>query len=347
MTQASGLIVCVLASTALLAATATGADAAATYKAPRNGFGQPDLTGTWSSETLTRMERPQEFGDRLTLTPDEVARLEGARAARVEAGSKPTDQSGKGPGEAFRSSCETAAGAFGPQCGYNEAFFDTATQVMRVNGQPRSSFITNPANGRIPRKDTRPRGDGREVGVRDNPESRGLADRCLVGQSITTGALLASTIYNNTFVFQQSADTVAFVAEMSHDARIVRLNAQHGDVPRWFGDSVGRWEGDTLVVDTINFHPHQLVANSDKLHLVERFTRVAPDRILYQFRVEDPGAYTQPWEGEYELHTSKGPQYEYACHEGNYAMEGILAGARQDEAKAAGRPVAQAGSDGR
>ncbi len=149
-------------------------------------------------------------------------------------------------------------------------------------------------------------------------------------------------------MFQQSKDTVVFVAEMSHEPRIVRIGAKHDTIPRWLGDSVGHWEGDTLVVDTINFHPHQLVANSDRMHLVERFTRVAADGILYQFRVEDPGAYTQPWGGEYILHTSKGPQYEYACHEGNYAMEGILAGARQAEAeaKASGKPLAQADTGG-
>jgi hypothetical protein len=345
MNRVAGLVVCVLASTTLSAMTVAGASAApAAYKAPRNGFGQPELSGTWTSESLTRMERPAEYGNRLILTPEEVAKLEGARAERVKAGSQPTGSQG----EKFRSSCETAAGAFGPQCGYNEIFFDTALKVSRINGQPRSSFITFPANGRIPRKNTRPRGDGREEGIRDNPENRGLADRCLVGQSITTGALLNSTIYNNTFVFQQSKDTVVFVAEMSHEPRIVRIGGVHDNIPRWLGDSVGHWEGDTLVVDTVGFHPEQLTLNSDKMHLVERFTRVAADGILYQFRVEDPGAYTEAWGGEYVLHTSKGPQYEYACHEGNYAMEGILAGARQAEAEAAksGRAVAQVKEEG-
>jgi hypothetical protein len=333
---------------AVAAANAATAGASA-YKAPRDGFGRPDLSGTWTSESLTKMERSREFGDRLILTQAEVDKLEGVRAERVNAGRADPNNSGVGPREAFRASCETAAGAFGPNCGVPEVFYDKSQVVMRVDGKPRSSFVTFPANGRIPRKPgTGPRGNGRVVGQRDNPENRGLADRCLVGQSITTGALLNSTIYNNTFEFAQGKDAVVLVAEMSHEPRIVRIGAQHDNIPRWLGDPIGHWEGETLVVDTINFHPEQLTANTDKLHLVERFTRVAPDRILYQFRVEDPGAYTQPWSGEYELKASKGRQYEYACHEGNYALEGILAGARHDEAEAkrTGKPLVQAASDG-
>ena len=118
----------------------------------------------------------------------------------------------------------------------------------------------------------------------------------------------------------------------AYPSRYIRLNAQHGTNPRWCGDSVGRWEGDTLVVDTVNFHPEQFSNNSDRLHMVERFTRVAPDRLLYQFRIEDPGGYSEPWGGEYEFHASSAPQYEYACHEGNHGLQGILAGARADEA---------------
>ena len=329
-----GFVACVLASTvlsALAAASAQAQTAASPYKAPRNGFGQPDLTGTWNNETLTRMERQPEFGDRLVPTAAEVAKLEGGRAAAVAAGSKPTDLNGK-VGEAFRASCESGASAFGPGCGYNTAFSDPTLHLMRVGGQPRDSLVTFPANGRIPRKpDGKPRPDVWGPGNRDNPENRGLPDRCLVSQNISTGALLNPTIYNNTYVFQQSKDTMVIVVEMSHDVRTIRLNAQHDNIPRWLGDSVGHWEGDTLVVDTINFQPEQLEYNSDKLHLVERFTRVGPDRVLYQFKVEDPAAYTEAWGGEYEFSTAKGLQYEYACHEGNYAMHDILSGARQDE----------------
>jgi hypothetical protein len=348
--KVSGLFVCAFASTILSAGTvvpAHAADAASTYKAPRNGYGRPDFSGTWTNETLTRMERPAEFGDRLVPNKDELAKLEGAQANRVVAGSQKTNLNG-GPGEAFRANCETAAGAFDAQCGYNQAFFDDALHMMRVNGQARSSLITFPANGRIPRRpDPRPRPDGRAVGPRDNPEDRGLPDRCLVGQNISTGALLNPTIYNNTFVFQQNKDAVVIVTEMSHDARTIHIGAQHDNIPRWFGDSVGHWEGDTLVVDTVHFHPEQLTRNSDQLHLTERFTRVGPNRILYQFKVEDPVAYTEAWGGEYEFSTAKGLQYEYACHEGNYALTSILSGAREEEAKAAGKqPIKSASTSG-
>jgi hypothetical protein len=343
-----GLVACALVSTGLSTAAMAqthAATAASPYKAPRNGFGQPELSGTWSNETLTRMEREPRFGDRQTPSAEELAKLEGGRAALVVAGLKPTNLSG-GPGEAARAQCESAASAFSPGCGYNTAFSDVTLHLMRVNGQPRTSLITFPANGRIPRRpDGKPRPDVWGEGNRDNPEDRGLPDRCLVGQNISTGALLNPTIYNNTYVFQQGKDSVAIVVEMSHDVRTIRLNAQHDNIPRWFGDSVGHWEGDTLVVDTINFHPEQLTYNSDKLHLVERFTRVGPDRILYQFKVEDPAAYTAAWGGEYEFTTAKGPQYEYACHEGNYALSSILSGARADE-KAGKKSVASAATGG-
>ncbi len=332
--QGLGAIACALASTALCGAMAAPAHAApaGAYTAPRTGFGQPDLSGTYTNETLTRMERQPQYGDRLVLTPEEVAKLEGERAKTVEVQNAPTNLAAGGV-EAYRANCETAATAFSPGCSYNPLFYDGQNHVMRVGGEPRTSLITFPANGRIPRRpDGKVRPDAFAAGNRDNVENRGLPDRCLVSQNITTGALLNPTIYNNTYVFQQNRDSVVIVVEMAHDVRNIRLNAKHDGIKRWLGDSVGHWEGDTLVVDTIDFHPDQLAYNSDKLHLVERFTRVGPDRIRYQFRVEDPGAYTEAWGGEYELTKAKGPQYEYACHEGNYALAGILAGARQDEA---------------
>jgi hypothetical protein len=206
-----GLIACALASTALSAAVAHAAPAA--YKAPRNGFGQPDLSGTFSNETLTRMERQAVFGDRLVPTPDEVAKLEGERANTVAVGNAPTNLAAGGV-EAYRSNCETAATAFSAGCSYNPLFYDGQSHVMRVGGQPRTSLVTFPANGRIPRKpDGRPRGDAYAAGNRDNVENRGLPDRCLVSQNISTGALLSPTIYNNTYVFQQNKDSVVIVVE--------------------------------------------------------------------------------------------------------------------------------------
>ncbi len=317
---------------------AHAAGAASPYKAPRNAYGQPQLAGTWSNETLTRLERGAQYGTSLVPTPADLAKIEGVQAQKVEAG--------KGAKEdPFRAECETAAGAFNIQCSYGQAWFDDTPHLMRVNGQPRTSLLTVPADGRIPRRPDAPRPGGFGPGGKaDNPEDRGLPDRCLVSQNYTTGALLNTSIYNNNWLFQQNRDSVVIVAEMSHDARNVRLGAKHDDIPRWLGDSIGHWEGDTLVVDTVHFHPAQLTYNTPALHLTERFTRVGADRLLYQFKVEDPGVYTQPWSGEYEFVTAKGLPYEYACHEGNYAMTGILEGARAEEAKAAG---AQASTTGR
>ena len=336
-TKASGLVARAVATIVLTAGV--GQAHAAPYKAPRNVFGQPELSGTWSNETLTRLERQPQYGDRLVPTAEELAQVEGLQAKKVTVGKS----DGEDP---FRKECESAQGAFNIQCSYGQAWFDNTLNLMRVNGQPRTSLITFPADGRIPRRPDAPRpGPFGPGGKADNPEDRGLPDRCLVSQNWSTGAILNPSIYNNSWLFQQNKDTVVIVAEMAHDARTIRLNAQHDNVPRWFGDSVGHWEGDTLVVDTIHFNPGQLAYNTPALHLVERFTRVAPDRILYQFKVEDPGVYTQPWGGEYEFHTAKGLQYEYACHEGNYAMTGILKGARLDEAAAAAAgkaPVQQA-----
>ena len=342
-------VACALATTGLTMAASAPALAApasaSAYKAPRNGLGQPDLSGTWNNETLTRMERNPQFGDQLIATPDLVAQLETGRAAAMAAGNKPTDLT-KSVNELNSKDCDIPGNPNGANCSYNSAWVDGSLHLMRVDGKPRTSLITFPANGRIPRLPTdKKRPDAWGEGNRDNPENRGLADRCIVGQNISTGALLNPTLYNNTYVFQQGKDTVAIVVEMSHDVRYIRLNAQHDSTPRWFGDSVGHWEGDTLVVDTINFHPEQLAFNSNKLHLVERFTRVGPDRILYQFKVEDPGAYSAPWGGEYEFTTSKGPQYEYACHEGNYGLLGILQGARADE-KAGKKEVVTASAEG-
>ncbi|MGZ5954286.1 MAG: hypothetical protein ACXWKT_08510 [Caulobacteraceae bacterium] len=327
---ACALAAIVLPTTSIAQQRAAGPTRTA-YKAPHNAFGQPDLTGTWTNTTLTRFERAKEFGDRSVLTSQEVAAIEGARAQLLKDGSKPTDPNATT--QEVNKSCDLPGFPATADCAYNVGWTDAGEHVMRVNGQPRTSLITTPADGRIPYRPRR--GETRSAmgeGVADNPEDRILPERCLVSQNISTGALLNPTLYNNTYVFAQNRDTVAIIVEMAHDARLVRLNAKHDPSPKWFGDSSGHWEGDTLVVETTNFHPQQLKGrNSAELKLTERFTRVANDRLLYQFRVEDPQTYTQPWGGEYEFLSSKQPQYEYACHEGNYGLVGILQGARAQE----------------
>lgn len=332
-------VACVLASTALPAGAATrhaAAPSTGAYKAPRNGFDQPDFTGTWSNTTLTRMERPTSFNGRLVPTPEEIASLEGERAkAKVEA-AKPTAQEATITDLVKKCDIPGVPNG-GPDCGVNLAWIDAGERVARVNGEPRSSLITFPTDGRIPYKPGKSgRGSAWGAGHADNPEDRSLADRCIVGENVTSGSVMSPSLYNNTYLIQQGPDAVVIVLEMSHEPRIVRLNAEHSATPKWYGDSIGHYEGDTLVVETTNFHPEQLTRNSAKLKMTERFTRTGKDRLLYQFKVEDPETYTQPWGGEYEFHASDAPQYEYACHEGNYGLVGILQGARADEK--AGRP---------
>lgn len=344
---------------ALLASAALLATALPAQAAPR---GVPDLEGTWSNTTMTRWERPADLGTRKVFTPEEVAQLEGAAAQSAELANRPTDVNATV--ETLPNDCSGGR----TWCNYNAQWTEPGSTVMRVNGEPRTSIVVAPANGRIPWKPgareargpaapaegvpepAARQGSGASQGPgvdrsRDNPEDRGLPERCLVSQNIREGALLTPTLYNNNYQIVQSPDSVAIVVEMSHDVRMVRLNAKHrtDGVRPWFGDSIGWYEGDTLVVETTNFHPAQLRQNSDKLKLTERFKRLSKDRLLYQFTVEDPEVYSQPWSGEYEFVTANGPLFEYACHEGNRGLENILAGARYEEAEAA---KAKSGSSG-
>jgi hypothetical protein len=329
----AGLMVCLLASAAAptisIAQTLPAKSSPAAAKAPRNGFNQPDLEGVWSNTTLTHMERSPQFGDHLVLTPAEAATIEGDRSKLLANGAKPTDP--KATTQEVNKTCDLPGFPATADCAYNVGWTDAGNLVMRVNGQPRSSLITFPANGRVPWKPGRAPKSAMGEGKSDNPENRSLPERCLVSQNITAGAVLNPTLYNNTYLIRQGPNTVSIVVEMSHDVRTIRLNAKHENTPKWFGDSIGHYEGDTLVVETTNFHPEQLARNSPQMKLLERFTRKDKTHILYQFRIEDPEAYTEPWGGEYEFYITPGPQYEYACHEGNYGLEGILSGARAQE----------------
>jgi hypothetical protein len=221
--------------------------------------------------------------------------------------------------------------------------------VARVNGQPRSSFITSTLNGRIPAykagyknasQRTRDEGEGSATPTRnptDNPEDRALGERCITSFGYSAGPVMLPLLYNNNYAFTQSKDAVAILVEMVHDVRMVHIGAAHrtDGLRPWFGDSIGRYDGDTLVVETINFPKAQAFRGAWKeLKVTERFTRKGPHRLLYQFTVEDPTVWDQPWGGEYEFTSSKGRIYEYACHEGNYALAGVLAGARAEEAAA-------------
>jgi len=319
-----------------------GAAAAADYKPPRMSDGRPSLEGYWNNGTLTRLERDPKYGARMNLTPQELAAIEQAndeRSARLNA---PTPQS-KGVDDLP----ECQSGAQGAACGYNAGWTDPGSRVMRVGGQPRTSLITFPANGRMPpRLPTAPqvrgrltqadaeRGESGPAGQADNPENRSLGERCIMSFGISSGPVMTSQLYNNNYQFVQTKDHLAIWVEMVHDVRVIRIGGKHrtDGVRPYMGDSIGWWEGDTLVAQTINYHPSQnLRGGSPNVKVTERFTRVANDRIRYQFKVEDPTVWAEPWGGEYEFAASE-PVYEYACHEGNYGLEGILAGARREEA---------------
>ena len=309
------------------------------YKAPRNAFGQPDMSGVWSNATITRLERDPKYGERLILTPDEAKGIEGAsdtRNARLRA---KTDTSITDPDKLP----ECQSGAQGAACGYNAFWTDPGTRLIRIGGEARTSILTAPANGRLPPRVPPPAGRARPAnagGNFDNPEARALGERCIVGFGGTSGPPMMPVLYNNHYQIQQTKDAVVLVVEMVHDARIIRMSGSHppANVRTWMGDSIGHWEGDTLVVETTNLRREQgLRGPGDDMKVIERFTRVSPEQILYQFEVVDPQAYAAPIKGEEALNFTKDKIYEYACHEGNYAMTGILAGARQAEKE--GKPV--------
>jgi hypothetical protein len=306
------------------------------YKTPRNAWGQPDLQGNWTNATITPAERDPKYGDRLALTEQEVKELESSNAQLVAEGNKPTDPNAKVTD--LPTNC--GRGFTGVDCGYNSAWVDPGTRIIDLQGVKRSSIIVEPKNGRIPplTKEAQEKLKTRLVrggrGSFDNPENRSLGERCILSFGSSAGPPMLPLLYNNNYQIVQTRDEVAIDVEMVHDVRHIRLAGQHppSNVKLWMGDSIGHWEGDTLVVETTNMRPEQAFRGaSPELKVVERFTRVAPNQIKYSFTVSDPQTYTQPYTGEVALNAAKGPIYEYACHEGNYALPGILAGARTEE----------------
>ena len=328
-------------------------------RARRLPSARPDLSGTYDVSTLTPLQRPREFGDNLYLTPEQAnAIVEEERERALDrdrnrgVADEPPPPGGAPPigvGDEFRET--SGAGNVG---GYNNFWTDRGTDVFMVDGKFRTSIIVDPKNGRYPpmteesierlsaRSGLRRPNDGTAwwVGVLDHgpydgPEDLGISERCILG--FTGAAPTYPSLYNNYKRIVQTDDHVMILIEMVHDARVVRMSSEHppADQRFWLGDSIGWWEGDTLVVDTTNFHPLAgMRGGSEQMHVVERFSRLDDGNLLYTFTVEDPTVWTAPWTGEYVWRTSDEQVYEYACHEGNYAMEGILRGARLLEAEA-------------
>ncbi len=320
------------------AAKPSHAGKAAAYKAPRNNFGQPDFSGNWSNVSMTPESRPASVKG-AAYTNSEARRLETIDTHAAEESDKPIDPSvglpavgGDAPIPGTRPEFVAAGGGTG---GYDRGWLDPGNGFMRVNGEARTSIITTP-DGRAPKmingKTEPPRAPG--LGGMDNPEDRPLGDRCLQFGRNAPAPMMGNGFYNNDYQIVQTADEVAINIEVIHDVRHVRLNGTHrtDGVRTWLGDSIGHYEGDTLVVETINLPKQQAYHGSwENLVVTERFTRKGPDRLHYAFTIHDPTTWAADWGGEYEFHPLKGQLYEYACHEGNYALEHILAGAREEE----------------
>ena len=316
---------------------------------PRMPDGHPDLQGTYDVATLTPIERPAAFSDHLTLTDQQARQLEGAAAARKERASLPD----RGDRLAPPVGGDGSTGAAGGVGGYNNFWIDNGSSYVIVDGQKRTSVIIDPPNGRVPAptaaarqriasrvvrttSDEQESGDpGLEgPGAYDDPERRPLGERCLLGFGSTSGPPALPVLYNNLHQIVVTKDTVMILNEMDHDARVVRMNSQHvpAHVRKWMGDSIGRWDGDTLVVETTNFTDKtRFRGSSDKLKVTERFSRLDAKTLLYRFTVEDPDTWASPWSGEYTWPATDELMFEYACHEANYALGNILRGARQRE----------------
>jgi hypothetical protein len=280
--------------------------------------GHPDLQGIWTNSTLTPLERPRELGDKAFFTEQEAAAYEKLVRERNNADRRDSN-----------AEADLAVG-------YNDAWWDRGTTIVSTR---RTSLIVDPPDGRIPaltpeaQQKAAARAEARMLRPADGPEDRSLADRCIVRAN--TGPPMLPAGYNNNYQILQTADQVVILIEMIHEARIIPLTKRpplSTSIRRWLGDSRGRWEGDTLIVETTNFTDRTNFRGSgENLRVVERFTRVADDTLLYQFTVDDPQSFTRPWSGEIPMKKVEGPVFEYACHEGNYSMENILRAARRAE----------------
>jgi len=341
------------------AAAQTPPASAKAYKVPRTPDGHPDLQGVYDLATLTPVDRPAGAGP--TYTKEQAAKIEAAAARLRQAGDKAIDGNRTAPPKGG----DGSPGPAGNVGGYNLGWLDPGSALNVVDGQIRSSIVIDPPDGHVPpmtpaakerlkARDGGPTSDAqenvndpgleKEPGAYDNPERRPLGERCLLGFGSTSGPpALPDYFYNNLHQIVQTPNAVMILTEMVHDARIIRMNAQHlpKNIRLWMGDSVGRWEGDTLVVDTTNFTDQtRFRGSTENLHVVERFSRLDGRTLLYRFTIEDPETWSRPWTGEYAWPATDGKIYEYACHEGNYSLTDILKGARErDKQGTEGKPL--------
>jgi len=304
------------------------------WTAPRTPDGKPDIQGTFTFSTITPLQRPDALQGKETLSEEEAVTFEASENQRLNRDLFDPIKGAPSAGYAPR--------AEGGVLSYNEFWYERGSQLTR---DKRTSLIVDPPNGRIPLTDAARRKSaeqGRKLnsGFADSHTDRSLADRCIMG--FNSGPPMVSSAYNNNVQILQTPGYVAILNEMIHNTRIIPTDGRpHGKLRQWAGDSRGRWEGETLVVETINFlRETSLTGSTADTHLIERFTRVDPETVMYEFRVEDPNSYTRPWSAMMPLRRIEERLYEYACHEGNYGLYNIMAGARakeKAEADAAGR----------
>ena len=302
--------------------------AAASAQAPRTPWGDPDLQGKWSNATLTPLQRPAELGDKQFFTEDEAKAYVLQRMAA---------QSGDANIEADRSSGNVGS--------YNDAWMDRGTDIVPTR---RTALVVEPANGRVPPFTAAAQSEHERnlahaaAHPADTPEDRYLTERC-IGFGGGHAPMLPEP-YNNNYYIVQTPDYVTIMAELNHEVRIIPIDGRPhlpAGVRQWTGDSRGRFEGDTLVVETTNQIPHrhyygvQMLNSvmSDEFRVVERFTRTGPDQIRYRATMHDP-VFTTPWTVEIFMHPQPGELVEFACHEGNYGLRGILSATREEERRA-------------
>jgi hypothetical protein len=325
--------------------------AAGTGTIPRMPDGKPDLQGTYDIGTLTPLQRAA--GSPLVMSDEDAAKLEQQAATRSEKLNAPIEANRAAP----PTGGDGSPGPYGNVGGYNNFWLDPGTRYTVIDGKRRASLLIDPPDGRLPpltpeaqQRPTRggytnrptsdqaareddPGFEGPEA--YNDPEMRPLAERCLIGFSSTSGPpMLPTYFYNNLHQIVQTPDRVMILTEMVHDARIIRIGGTHlpKTMKRWLGDSIGHWEGDTLVVETTNFSDNtRFMGSTETMKVTERFTRVDAKTLRYQFTVEDPKTWTRPWTAEYAWPLTNDLLYEYACHEGNYALGNILRGARLKE----------------
>jgi len=306
------------------------------WETPRTAFGQPDMQGYWSNATQTPLERPRTLGTQRAYNEEEAQTRENrARAAAIQADDPlDPDRSAPEPGDLGT---------------YDRFWLDLGTRISRIDGEYRTSMIIEPEDGRIPYLPVAERKPNQlarwlsapGVEAFDGPELQTIGERCLLFFDFRTsnsgsGPPMMPMYYNNNYQIIQTEDYVVIVAEMINDARIIRLQGDHQPavMKKWMGDSIGHWDGDTLVISTRNLHPQQShFGASDNVVITERLRRSSEGQLDYTFTIEDAAVYASPWTAQMAWHKKPDSErlYEYACHEGNYALTGILAGARREE----------------